>query len=177
MKAGVLINGVPASGKSTLAAALSAETGWPLLTADTVKEALFSQVGAGDRDYNRKLGRAAFEAVFALIAEFPADITVIVDAWFGFQPSDFVLEHIGRAGFSRVAEVWCHAPPALLAERYRARVGRRSIGHPGLEYVPELMALAGRASPLGTYPRIDIDTGAPPAIPRLAADLRLLLSR
>ena len=96
MKSAILVNGVPASGKSSVARALSKATAWPLLTLDTIKEAHFQHLGTGDRDYNRMLGRASYEAIFALIADFPEDATVIIDAWFGFQPLDVLLKHVAR---------------------------------------------------------------------------------
>ena len=71
MKRVALVNGVPASGKSTLARALAASTGWPVLALDTVKEALFDHLGAGDREHNRMLGRASYQAIFAAIGDFP----------------------------------------------------------------------------------------------------------
>ena len=56
MKRVVLVNGVPASGKSTVARAVSEAKGWPLLTLDTIKEAFFEHIGTGDRNYNRLMG-------------------------------------------------------------------------------------------------------------------------
>jgi len=157
MKRVVLVNGVPASGKSSVARALAQETGWPLLTLDTVKEALFAHLGLGDREYNRKLGRASYQAMFALIGDFPPDATAIVDAWFGFQPREVLDGHLARAGVAQVVEVWAHARPDTIGARYAARVGNRSAGHLGLEYVPELVDLARRATPLGGFARVDVD--------------------
>ena len=71
MKRVVLVNGVPASGKSTVARTIAETNSWPLLALDTLKEALFAHLGTGDRDYNRLLGRASYQAVFALIGDFP----------------------------------------------------------------------------------------------------------
>jgi predicted kinase len=158
MKKLVLINGVPASGKSTVARAFAHETGWPLLTLDTVKEAFFAHLGTGDRDYNRLLGKASYQAMFALLGDWPDDSAVIMDAWFGFQPLDVLQEHLARAGACSVGEVWCHAPPEVIGDRYRARLGDRHGGHLGLEYVPELIALAQKATPLGKFPLLRVDT-------------------
>ncbi len=97
MKRVVLVNGVPASGKSTVARAISRAGNWPLLTLDTIKEALFAHLGTGDRDYNRLLGRASYQAMFDLTADFPDGATVVMDAWFGFQPAD-VLDGLHRQG-------------------------------------------------------------------------------
>ena len=161
MKRVVLVNGVPASGKSTVARAIAEARGWPLLALDTVKEAFFAHLGTGDRDYNRLLGKASYQAIFALIGDFPDGATAVVDAWFGFQPADVLHEHLARAGVSKLAEVWCHAPDAVIGERYRARLGQRHAGHLGESYIPELIELAGRARPLGSFALFEVNTTAP----------------
>lgn len=158
MKRVILVNGVPASGKSTVARAIADAGHWPLLALDTVKEALFAHLGTGDRDYNRMLGRASYQAMFALTAEFPGGMTVVMDAWFGFQPPEVLSMHIADAGVTQVVQVWCQAPPAEIGRRYLSRAGERSAGHLGAGYVPELIALAGRATPLTGYPTSTIDT-------------------
>jgi glucokinase len=158
MKSAVLVNGVPASGKSTVARALADATGWPLLTLDTVKDALFAHLGTGDRDYNRLLGRASYEAIFALAADFPDDAVVLIDAWFGFQPREALDRHLARAKIARAVEIWCHAAPDVIGARYAARLHERSAGHLGAGYVPELIELAQRAKPLGAFPLHAVDT-------------------
>lgn len=60
-----------------------------------------------------------------------------------------------------MVEVWCHAPPAIVGERYRARLAGRHPGHLGESYVPELIELAARARPLGICPLVDVDTARP----------------
>lgn len=169
MKRAVLVNGVPASGKSTVARAISRAKGWPLLALDTVKEAFFAHLGTGDRDYNRLLGKASYQAIFALIEDFPEGTVSMIDAWFGFQPVEVLDAHLARAGIGQMAEIWCHAPPEVIGERYRARLGRRHTGHLGESYVPELIELAGRARPLGAYPLFDVDTTAPLDLPAAGA--------
>ncbi len=161
MKRAVLVNGVPASGKSTAARAVSRAFGWPLFALDTVKEPFFAELGGGDRAFNRALGRASYAAIFDTIAGFPSPHTVVVEAWFGFQPPDVLAGHLARAGIGAAVELWCHAPAEALAARYAARVPQRPAGHPGLEYVPELVALAERAAPLGMFPLLRVDTTRP----------------
>ncbi|WP_319933134.1 AAA family ATPase [Lichenihabitans sp. Uapishka_5] len=158
MKTAILVNGVPASGKSSVACAVSRGRGVPLMTLDTVKQPLFGHFGVGDREHNRRLGRASYEIIFAAIADWPDPMTVVIDAWFGFQPPEVLERHLAEANIGRVVELWCHAPGAVLAARYGARVETRSAGHPGLEYVPELVALAARAEPTGRGPCLAIDT-------------------
>ncbi len=161
MKRAVLVNGVPASGKTTVACALRDRSGWPLFALDTIKAPFFDEIGAVDRNFNRKLGRAAYAAIFDTIAGFPDPCTVIVEAWFGFQPPDVLKAHLMRAGIGETMQLWCHAPPDIIGKRYGARVPMRSPQHPGLEYVPELVELAGRAEPMAGYPVFMVDTTKP----------------
>jgi len=161
MKRAVLVNGVPASGKSTVARSIAYRFGWPLFSLDAVKEPFFEHIGVGDREYNRKLGRASYAAIFNVIAECPDDISVVIDAWFGFQPAEILVAHLKRAGLDEILEIWCHAAPEEIAARYRRRVEIRAPGHPGLEYVPELIELAARAHPLDLFPRLDVETSNP----------------
>ena len=158
MKCAVFVNGVPASGKSTVSRDLSLKTGWPLFALDTVKEALFEEIGRGDRDHNRRMGRASYRAIFDLIADCPDGMIVIIDAWFSFQPRAVLEAHIARSGLGRIAEIWCHAPAEEIGARYARRVGARSAGHLGLDYVPELIELARSAKPLGDFDLLKVDT-------------------
>ena len=157
----VMVNGVPASGKSSVSRALADATGWPILTLDTIKNPFLTTLPPGDRLFNRTLGRASYAAIFDLIADAPAGSHFIIDAWFGFQPLDVLEQGLARAGVTDLAEIWCHAPPETVGARYSSRLDKRPAGHPGADYVPELIALAGRATPTGLAPRHDIDTTEP----------------
>ena len=97
-RSAILVNGVPASGKSTVSRRIAAELTLPLFALDTVKEALFAELGTGDRLHNRRFGRASYGAIWAVVGEFPETATVVVDAWFGFQPLSLLQDHLARAG-------------------------------------------------------------------------------
>ena len=165
MKRAILVNGVPASGKTAVAGLLTPYL-WRRgiaavpLSLDTVKEGLYAHIGTGDRDHNRMLGRASYHAIFASIAAFPEALVPVVDAWHGFQPAEAVREHIARAGIGQVVEVWCKVSPATAAARYRARADSRHAGHPPAGYADELAALAERARPLAMGPVVSLDTEA-----------------
>ena len=156
----VLVNGVPASGKSSIARALSEQTGWPILSLDTVKDPFLREIEGVDRPFNRKLGRASMAAMFALFREAPAGSTFIMDAWFGFQPREWLEGLLDGSGATDVTEIWCRTDPQEIGARYAARTGSRLPGHPGIEYVPELIELATRAKPLGIGRLVEVDTGA-----------------
>jgi len=173
----ILVNGVPASGKSTVSRRISAELDVPLLALDTVKEALFAELGTGDRLYNRRFGRASYGAIWALVGAFPARSVVVVDAWFGFQPLELLQSHLARSEVTRTVEIWCTAPPEMVAQRYADRARQRHEGHLGLDYVPELQALAASARPLNIGPVIPVDTSLPVAWDDVIALTRGLVGR
>jgi glucokinase len=166
-KRAILVNGVPASGKSAVARALSDQTGWPILALDTIKTPFLQTLPPGDRTFNRTLGRASYTAIFDIIAAAPTGTGVIIDAWFGFQPIETLTDHIARAGITHITEIWCHAPPDVIGARYAARSHTRHTGHPGTDYVPELIALATRATPTGLAQAIAVDTTLPLDVPAL----------
>ena len=173
-KRAVLVNGVPASGKSGVARALSDQTGWPVLTLDTIKNPFLLALPPGDRLFNRTLGRASYAAIFDLIADAPPGSTFIIDAWFGFQPLEALEQGLARAGVAEAAELWCHAPAGVVGARYTARLGQRPAGHPGSAYVSELIELARHAQPTGLAPRMDIETTGPVDARALTRWLRTL---
>ncbi|TNC50424.1 ROK family protein [Rubellimicrobium rubrum] len=154
----VLVNGVPASGKSTVARQLGDALGWPVLSLDTVKQPFLDALPPGDRSFNRTLGRASYRAMFDVIRDAPAGSSFVLDAWFGFQPVERLAEAVKAAGVDGCAELWCEAPPEEIGRRYAERAERRGAGHPGLEYVPELIDLAHRAGPTGLLPMRRQDT-------------------
>ncbi|TPK74379.1 ROK family protein [Mesorhizobium sp. B2-4-18] len=172
----VLVNGIPASGKSTVSRGIADRMGWPLLALDTVKNPFLEVLGGGDREFNRTLGRASYQAIWSLVGDAPAGSTFIVDAWFGFQPRQVLEDHLRNAGVEHTAEIWCHAPGEVLAERYGARLGQRLPGHPGAAYIPELIELAKRAEPLRRGPLFDVDTTQPIDFEAIAAWLRASLA-
>jgi glucokinase len=172
MKRAVLVNGLPASGKSEVARRICAQTGWPLLNLDSIKEPFFDEIGIGDRAHNRALGRAAYHAIWSIIADAPAACGFVIDAWFGFQPASVLRNHIARSGVAATAEIWCHAPGAVLAERYARRLDKRHPGHPGADFVPELAAKADQVAAMALGPVFDCDTTRALDVPGLMAWLR-----
>jgi glucokinase len=160
-KQAVLVNGIPAAGKSQMSKAISDRTGWPVLALDTIKNPFLEQIGGADREFNRKLGKASYQAIWSIIRDAPDGSTFIVDAWFGFQPLALLQQHFAMAGVTNIAEIWCHAPGEVLAERYAARLNDRPAGHPGAAYIPELIELAKRAEPTRLGPLHEVDTSMP----------------
>ena len=114
----VVVTGIPASGKSTLATALSIQLGWPLISKDVVKEALYDALGTGDLEWSQRLGRAGHVVMYSLAATIPK---VILEAHFQRGVAEPELLALNR----RIVQIYCRCPVDLAAERYRRRIDDR----------------------------------------------------
>ena len=65
----ILVTGIPASGKSTLARALGEELRLPVISKDSLKEILFDQVGFRSREEKVRLGNASMEIMYAVAGQ------------------------------------------------------------------------------------------------------------
>nr|WP_024968312.1 ATPase AAA [Pantoea sp. IMH] len=155
----VLVNGVPASGKSTVVRHLTDRFNWPSLSVDDIKEPFMAHYPDLDRDTNRQLGRAACQVIGSIVSQAPSKCVYVVDAWFGFQPSAFWQAIFEQAGVEQVLEIWNEISPDQAVARYGARLHERKHGHPGEDYLPELYKLAQRAKPLALGPVYELAQG------------------
>jgi len=157
----VLVNGIPASGKSTLTRALAARLSLPVLTLDSIKEPFMASFAPVDRQRNRQLGCAAYQAIWEIVGQAPPGCVYLIDAWFGFQPKSVLEEGLASAGVSRALELWMAISPDEAAARYQARLSNRMPGHPGAEYLPELRRLAEQARPMAAGPIYQVNASMP----------------
>ncbi|MDU4436897.1 AAA family ATPase [Superficieibacter electus] len=153
----ILVNGVPASGKSTVAQQIASHFTLPLLTIDGIKEPFMAQFTNIDRGFNRKLGLAAYEVIWSIVASGPAEYPFVIDAWFGFQSRETLLHYLARAGVTQALEIWNQISADTAVARYAQRLDTRPQGHPGKEYLPELAELADNAKPMACGPVYHIE--------------------
>lgn len=168
----ILINGIPASGKSTITRQLSETFDLPILTIDGIKEPFMACFDEIDRPFNRQLGCAAYEVIWSIVGQSPAGCVWLIDAWFGFQPRATLQQLLQQAGVEKVIEVWNHISPELAVSRYATRLQDRKPGHPGEEYLPELARLAERAEPMQLGPVFTVDQQQPLDVTSLNAWIR-----
>lgn len=169
----VVVTGMPSSGKTTVAEALAARLVLPLIAKDDIKESLYESIGADDVAASARLGTAAYALIFDLARTMLASgVSLIVEAnFFREQECDFA--SLPR---HRLAQLHCHAPLAVLLDRYAGR--SRHAGHQDAEKIKELPARfhSGSHSPLRlTGKLIELDTTAAVNLEALAGQIRRLL--
>jgi predicted kinase len=151
----VVVSGNAGTGKTTLAVPLAAELQLPLISKDTIKEALADVLGLGDDAWSQRLGAASFEVLYALAATAPA--AVLETSW---HP-DRCAPRLRRLG-KPVVEVLCHCPADVMAHRLRQRAAtdrhpiHREMITPAL--IDALHATYVPAPPVGLGPLLRVDT-------------------
>jgi predicted kinase len=172
----ILVNGLPASGKSTLGAALAAVLGCPFLSKDAVKEPLADLVGP--MIPGRALGGIAMDTVWAMAGAVEHGV-VIDSVWVTAESREFVRRGLETAGSPRAVEVWCEVDRATAEQRIRARYApgavppRHRVHGSADELLAVRDALAPTAGPTGLCPVVRVDTSGPvdfdALVPQLAA--------
>jgi thymidylate kinase len=153
----VVVSGLPASGKTSLAEPLAQALGVPLISKDAIKEGLFEAVGYGGLAWSTTLSRAADTAMVRIAQDL--DGAVLDNFWYA-ETVEELLTLLPRP----MVEVLCRCDPEVAYERFRSR-----LRHPGhadneREVVSARTSFFTRAKklPLRTLgPVVAVDTGRP----------------
>jgi predicted kinase len=153
----IIVNGAPASGKSTLAEQVAAQLGVPFLSKDTFKEELYDSLGVLgviERTFFRKLGEASMRVMYRVAGSIlDAGVGVVLEANFYRGVSEQDLSSL--LGKAHGVMIHCEAPEETLKERYvkRAEAGERHPVHDDSNKVDKLEHDLEE----GTYEPLDLD--------------------
>ena len=149
----ILVNGLPATGKTTLARRLGADLRLPLLAKDAIKETLFDTLGWSDRAWSRRLGVATLTLLYKLVEEqLRAGRSCVIECNFTPDRDTQRWRDLAQTYPFTPFQALCVADGPTLYARYCARA-RSAERHPGhvetlnLDEHRELL-LRGRIEPL-----------------------------
>lgn len=161
----VLVNGLPGSGKTTLAGSLADALELPMVSKDVIKETLADVLGepppgCTPLQWSRMLGAAAGETMWTLLTGVRRG-AVLESPWLTpLRP--VVAAGLDRAGVDVVHEVWCQVPVVVARRRYEARAdGRHAIHDDGRVDDAQWQEWAAHAEPLGLGAVHRVDTSKP----------------
>jgi predicted kinase len=162
----IAIGGHAGSGKTTLAHALAAELGLPVLSKDAIKDLLFTQLGTGDPAWSQRLGAAAIALLFQQLEPLLAlRQSCSIESIFRAATDGPLLRGLCARYRILPVELHCVAAGPLLAERVLARAAA-GVRHPGHadETSTSVLARLRDAAPLPLLdlggPALTIDTGS-----------------
>jgi predicted kinase len=155
----VLVNGLPASGKSTLGAELAGRLGWVFLSKDVLKESFGELVGP--LVPSAQLGGLALDALYSLAGAVEGG--VVLDAiWLSTRDQQFLDAGLMTMGEPLVVEVWCDLPEDVARERFQRRMPERHEMHGSWR-----TGFWQEAGPITENP-IRVDTSGPVDVDQLA---------
>lgn len=146
----ILINGLPATGKTTLGGKIAREFNLPFFNKDGIKETLFDSLGWRDRAWSQQLSQASYQIIYYFIESLlRAGHTFVVESNFSSKNQASLRALFGKYHVECL-QIMCVTQGDVLYKRYVARAGRRHPGHVDeatfAEFEPVLRQ--GRTEPL-----------------------------
>lgn len=163
----IIVNGLPCSGKTTIARRLAQDVRLPVFSRDGIYETLFDAL-AGDGAPPAAVGSASFSLLYSIAGSIlAAGQSLIVEGFFGrpdLRTAEFA--ELQRRHDFEPLQILCKADGAVLLERFLARAGSagRHTGHEDLAWLEQNRErlLSGILLPLALGGQVlEIDTTTP----------------
>ncbi len=164
----IIVNGLPATGKTTLANRLGADISLPVFSRDGIYETLYDALECQDNNCPPLLGSASFKLLYAITGSLLAVAQpLIVEGFFGrpeLRSAEFF--QLQRIHNFEPLQILCRTEGKVLLERFqvRMRAVERHKGHQDLDWLAQNRAriLEGKLTPLTLGGQIiEVDTTTP----------------
>jgi predicted kinase len=128
----IIVTGLPAAGKSTLAAWLGKQLSFHFINKDAIKEILFDVLGWSDRPWSQRLGAASVELMYYFAQTLlMAGKSIILENTFRPDLASAKLSALARQANAGTIQIICRANTEMVYQRFkqRAEAGLRHPGH------------------------------------------------
>jgi predicted kinase len=162
----IVVNGIPGSGKTTLAGKLAKDLAMPCLHKDSLKELLFDTFGVGDLQWSRDLGAGVADMLFSFTARWTKRRrNLILESAFYHSFAAPYFEALVKRQDVIFCEVFCSLDPEIRRQRIKARTesGERHAGHIDQQYAnleESEEAIAAKYAPIGVGKLFRVDTSS-----------------
>jgi hypothetical protein len=159
----IVVTGLPASGKSTVGAAVAGQLGLPMYDKDQILEGLFESLRVGDAQWRTRLSRIADDILQRQAMGSPG---AVIASWW-HHPQSLVESGTSTEWLASlpgtVTELYCSCSPQVALDRFVGR--QRHAGHlDSTKPHSELRAQfeqSARHGPLGIGRLVTVYTGQP----------------
>jgi predicted kinase len=128
----IIVSGLPATGKTTLAQHIATYFKLPLMTKDTIKETLYDVLGCSDLEKSRHLGHASMVLLYQFAkAILQTGRSCVIESTFHPEISTFDLLSLQQRCPFMSLEILCVTETPILISRWKRRKasGERHPGH------------------------------------------------
>ena len=177
MKIGVIVTGLPASGKTTIAREIAKQLNFELLDKDDFLEKLFQRFEVHSVDDRKQLSRQSDRAFQE--AAVRSGSAVLVSHWrrpLDSNDSGTPAEWLAQE-YTRIVEVVCQCPPKVALKRFltRKRHSSHLDTHNDPDEIQQRMAVWANRYPLGIGTLVEVQTDRSVNISYLIEEIRLAL--
>jgi predicted kinase len=164
----IIVNGLPGSGKTTLAKRLAQDVSLPVFSRDSIYETLFDALAGNSNGLSPLIGSASFSLLYYTVSSvLAAGQALIVEGFFGrpdLRTAEFV--ELQRPYDFEPFQILCKADGLVLLERFLSRAGSadRHAGHADMEWLEanKERLISGLLPPLALAGQlVEIDTTTP----------------